>query len=132
MFRLTYFLLTACILLVVLASCRLTRKDVIGTWKGGLDDTIVINSDNSFLFIKDKFSKQNQNSFKDTTSSHLTGHWILYKAAIHFDFADTMKNFGGGCTTYQYWKIRSSKRKLIRPRTCRSPTHEFYSIIKVK
>ncbi len=112
-----------------MTSCRLTRNDVIGKWKGQIDDTLIINQDNSFLFIKDKFSKAN---LTDSLQTHLIGQWTLQKKSISFKFADTTQNFGGSCRTYQYWWTKGSKSKLIRPMTCKSPTHHFVTITKME
>ena len=115
-------------LLSLMTSCSLTRTNVIGKWKGQFDDTLIINQDNSFLFIKDKFSKDN---LTNTSQTHLVGQWILQKKSIYFIFSDTTQNFGGDCKTYQYWWTRGSKKKLIRPMTCKSPTHHFITITKI-
>lgn len=102
--------------------------DVIGKWKGQFDDTIIINQDNSFLFIKDKFSEDN---LTNTSQTHLVGQWTLQKKSIYFIFSDSTQNLGGDCKTYQYWWTRGSKKKLIRPMTCKSPTHQFMTITKI-
>ena len=115
----------------LLASCRLTRNDVVGRWSDH-GDTLIINNDDSFLFTKYRSKKDSQFHAVDTTlKAILPGRWKLDKKSIHFEFRDTTQNFGAGCTTYQYWK-RLSKKKLIRPRTCQSPTHEFWVITKIK
>lgn len=111
-----------------MTSCSLTRTDVIGKWKGQFDDTLIINQDNSFVFIKDKFSKVN---LTDTLQTHLVGQWTLQKKSIHFIFSDTTQNFGDNCRTYQFWWTRGSKKKLIRPMTCKSSTHHFIAITKI-
>lgn len=108
----------------------MTRSDVIGKWTGQPGDTIVINQDNSFSLIN-TVGDDKQNNTINTSPSGLTGKWILNKKSIHFDFADSTQNFGGGCTTYQYWWTRGSKRKLVRPMLCTSPTHEFRMIVKI-
>ena len=126
--QLTFLLITIAIFSLA-TSCRLTRNDVIGKWKGQFDDTLIINEDNSFIFIKDKYSKAN---LEDSSKTHLVGQWTLFKKSIYFNFTDTAQNFGGGCKTYQYWWTRGSKKELIRPMTCRSPTHDFKIINKIE
>ena len=122
------FILISLALFSLMTSCRLTRTDVIGKWKGQFDDTLVINKDNSFLLIEDKLSKTN---LLDCSKTHLVGQWTLFKKSIHFNFADTSQSFGGNCRTYQYWWRLGSKKKLIRPITCKSPTFDFITITKI-
>jgi hypothetical protein len=120
-------------LICLLASCRLTRNDVIGKWAVSQNDTLIIKQDNSFLLVKSSRQLNNgQSNNSDSSSLFTSGHWTLYKKAIHFDFSDTTQNFGGGCTTFQYWWTKGSKKKLVRPMTCKSPTHEFRSINKIE
>jgi len=107
----------------------LTRKNVIGKWKGQLNDTLIINQDNSFLYIEDKFSKTN---LKDSSTIYSVGEWILQKKSIYFKFADTTKSFSGGCKTFHYWWTKGSKKQLIKPMTCKSPTHRFEVISKIE
>lgn len=114
--------------LSLVTGCNLTKTNVIGKWKGQFDDTLIINEDNSFVFIKYKFSKSN---LTDSVQTHLAGKWTLQKKSIYFYFSDTTQNFGGDCKTYHYWWTRGSKKKLIRPMTCKSPTHHFVAITKI-
>ena len=123
------FLPMAIASLLLIISCNLTRKNVIGKWKGQFDDTLIINQDNSFLLIKDKFSKTN---LTDSSQKYLTGKWTLKKKSIYFKFADSTKSFGGGCRSYHYWWTRGSKKKLVRPMTCKIPTHHFEVINKIE
>jgi len=122
------FLAKTISLLSLMTGCNLTRTNVIGKWKGQFDDTLIINQDNSFVFIKDRFSKTN---LTDSLQTNLVGQWTLQKKSIYFNFSDTTQNFGGDCKTYQYWWTRGSKKKLIRPMTCKSPTHHFMTITKL-
>jgi hypothetical protein len=122
------FLTITTVLLSLMTSCNLTRSNVIGKWKGQFDDTLIINQDNSFVFIKGKFSKAN---LHDTSQTYLVGQWTLKKKSIYFNFSDTTQNFGGDCKTYQYWLTRGSKKKLTRPMTCKSQSHHFVTITKM-
>ena len=123
------FLTIAAILLAT--SCTLTRKNVIGSWKDEFGDTLIIKSDNSFILIKSKLNETRQDSLVDNTmaSSSLTGQWTLFNRSVSFMFSDTTMNLGGDCRSYQYW-WRLSKKKLVRPWTCKIPTHRFVTITK--
>lgn len=115
---------------ILFASCRLSRTHVIGKWDDH-GDTLVINNDDSFVFIKYISRRDSELHPIDTLKTILTGQWTLDKKSVHFEFTDTMQTFGGDCTTYQYWN-RLSKKKLIRPRTCQKPTHELWVINKIE
>ncbi|HEX6427245.1 MAG TPA: hypothetical protein VF008_06145 [Niastella sp.] len=120
MSRQSYLILIAFVFIFSLTACRLTRSDVIGKWKEHSGaDTLIIYNDNSFLFIK------------GNTGMASGGHWILYKKAIHFEFSDSTQSFGDGCKTYTHWWTRSSKRSLVRPDRCNTPTHHFSVITKI-
>lgn len=123
------FLKTAAI--VLLTSCTLTRENVIGKWKEQFGDTLIINSDNTFVLIKSRLNETNKDSLVDVTraSSSLTGKWNLSNKSVSFKFSDTTMNLGGDCRSYQYW-WRFSKKKLVRPWTCKVPTHRFVTITK--
>jgi hypothetical protein len=117
--------------LLLLTSCSLTRNDVIGTWKEQFGDTLTIFNDNTFLLTKQTPGKTGQINSVDSSKIVMTGRWTLNKKTIHFQFVDTTQNFGGGCRSYQYWWIRSSKKQLIRPDNCKIPTDHFIAIVKV-
>lgn len=110
-----------------MAGCNLTRNNVIGKWKGNYGDTLIMNKDNSFIYK----IKPNQENLDDTSKRNLTGQWTLSKKMIDFKFADTTQNFGGGCNYFQYWWLRNSRKTLIRPMTCKSPTNRFVTITKI-
>jgi hypothetical protein len=119
MIRLLIFVL---ITSVSFTACRLTRSDVIGKWEGKPDGSVIIvNGDNSFQFFKSG----------DTSAMAIGGRWALQKNTIHFFFTDSTQGFGGGCNRYSHWWTRSSKRSLIRPNQCNSPTHHFNVITKI-
>jgi hypothetical protein len=125
------FLTTAAIVLVT--GCSLTRENVIGKWKEQFGDTLIIDSDNTFLLIKSRLNETSKDSLVDVVwaSSSLAGKWNLSKKSVSFKFSDTTMNLGGGCTSYQYW-WRFSKKKLVRPWTCRVSTHRFVTITKIE
>ena len=119
------------LLLLLLTNCRLTKTDVIGNWKEQFGDSLTIYKDNVFLLVKQKASKAGEIGFVESSKIRLTGQWKLNKKAIYFTFDDPAQSFGGDCRMYQYWWTRGSKKKLVQPVTCKSPTHHFTTIVKV-
>ncbi len=117
------------IALFVFAGCNLTRFDVVGKWKGQFDDTLIINQDNSFLYIKDEFSKADSN---DSFKKNVEGQWTLSKKSIYFNFNDTSQNFGGNCKVFYYRQRLFANKKFIRPNYCDKPTHRFIIMNKVE
>ncbi|MFT3681352.1 MAG: hypothetical protein QM791_13830 [Ferruginibacter sp.] len=110
---------------VVTTSCRLTRKDVMGKWQQESGDTIIINANDSFILIK-------KNNIQSRSKENISGHWKLSQKSIHFYFEDSLQHFGGGCSAYWYMWTKGSKKKLVRPGTCYSPTNRFVSARKIE
>ena len=111
----------------MLTSCSLTKKNVTGKWLFDYRDTLILKADESFLFI----ITNHQKSTTTSPNEVLTGHWRISKRSVDLVFSDTTKNRGGRCRTLYYWWTRGSKKRLVMPRSCTTPTHDFISVTKM-
>ena len=131
--RLITILFKLFFLFCLFSSCSLTKNNVIGKWLVPQTDTLIIKPDYSFLLVKTnpQTSKVQPRGIL-LTSQILDGHWSINKKKVYFIFDDTTKNLGSSCTSLQYWWRRGSKKKLVMPRTCTSPTHHFVTVKKIE
>ena len=106
-------------------SCRLTKDNVVGKWKGPHGDTLIINQNNTFALIS-------HTTGPDILSETVSGKWELYRKSVHLDFNDSTADLNGNCSTLYYWWTRASRRTLIRPADCKGPTNRFFSYNKIQ
>jgi len=119
-------------LLLFTISCTLTKHDVIGKWKGPHRDTLIVNQDNTFLLISHRSGNSMQKNELDTLRETFGGKWTLSRKSVHLIFSDSMSDFSSSCKTLYYWWTRASKRTLIRPVDCKSPSNQFLSYNKIQ
>jgi len=128
-FSLSYLILL--LVTIVFYSCGLTRKNVIGKWQVSRDKILYVNPDNTFKLVQTAQSDSFRISALDTTK-YVDGTWKIYGKVLSFRFNDTTQSFGGGCKAYQYMWTKGSRKSLMRPSTCKTPTNRFTSMNKIE
>ena len=117
------FVFAALLFVIVGSSCQLTNANVTGKWTL-YKDTLFINPDNSFRLVKV--------AANNPSNPYIVGRWHIYKKVLTMTFSDTTQDLGGGCRSLQRMWTKHSKTKLFKPRTCKTPTHEFVAFEKIE
>jgi hypothetical protein len=107
------------ILLVFIASCKLTETSVSGRWASNHGDTLTVDTNHRFQMSMYKHKE----SYSGTWS--ISKHHLMLK----FDDSNGKKHFGNCGGLQQSSRFR--KYRLVRPWICPDPTHEFVFFDKI-
>jgi hypothetical protein len=122
--RLLKKLLPAGLLIIGMMGCKLTEKNVTGTWVSNFSDTLHVYTDHSFLAVP-------RHSSRD---SGISGEWVISPASLSLYETGTNQKqraavFCGGLSKMGGYYSRT---RLVNPWVCNTPSHRFISFRKLR